>query len=194
MSASDLVKQWREKAAQKAAERAAQSPVMDVNFDGFVGKARRVELTTYAQAGKMPQFLATAMFAAAQGQNTEFNEETATPEQKSELLRFQSIIFCAMMVEPKFSREEDRVREGRPLEEDELDYSEFMLMAPEAVNAGVQWQVNGCPGMPISTETGVMSLEELTTFRDSGAWLTSPESFYHSEGEFWDTKPSARTI
>lgn len=195
MSASDLVKQWKEKAAQKAAERAASSAVVDVVFAGFSGKAKRVDLPSYARAGKMPQYLSTAMFAAVQGQATEVREEDISPEQKAQWLRFQAIIFCDMMVEPKFSTQSDREREGRELmSEDEIDYADFMMEAPEVLAEAVQWQLDGCPDIPIQTETGVMSLDELTTFRDSGGWIAAPELFYSGEGEYWDTKPTARVV
>lgn len=194
MSASELVKTWKAKAAQKAAERAALIPVIDVVFAGFPGKAKRAEMEAYVRAGKAPQYFTAAMFAAVQGKPTEMRDEDATPQQKAEWVRFQSIIFCDMMVEPKFSRQEDREREGRALAEDELDYATFMMDAPEVLQEAIQWQLDGCPTLPIQTETGVMSFDELATFRDGGGWLTSVESFYSAEGEYWDTKPTARVV
>ena len=205
MSASDLVKTWKEKAAQKAAERAANVISVPVTFGGFTGKAHRLHLHDWARAGKLPQYLASAMFAAVQGKSTEMHESDVTPEQQAEWLRCQSMLFCAMMDEPKFSTQEMRkerwlqssnYQDGYidQLQDDEIDYADFVLMAPEALQEAVQWQINGCPDIPIQTETGVMSLAELETFRNSGEWLATPESFYSESGVYWDTKPTARVI
>ncbi|PYS48274.1 MAG: hypothetical protein DMF68_13595 [Acidobacteria bacterium] len=192
MSASDLAKKWKEKAAQKRAEREAQTQVVPVYFEGFEGRAHRLHLIDWAQAGKLPQYLSTAMFAAAQGKSTEKKKSDLTPEELESYLRFQAIAFCSMMDEPRFSTEE--MRKGRLLADDELDYAEFFLSFPEVVKAALQWQLDGCPDIPVRTENGEMSVGALHSFRDSGGWLAPSQSGYYCEGVWYDTKPSPRAL
>lgn len=187
MSASDLVKEWKAKAAQKAAERAALSPPVPVCFDGFVGKAHKLNLLEWAQAGKLPEYLAAALFDAVNGKSTEAREEDLTPAELLEWLRFQCRCFCAMMDEPKFTTNEITA-------EDEINYAEFMGMSPDVIKEGVQWQLNGCPNMPIPTETGVMSLDELTSFRDGREGVATSGHGVGMPNVWWETKPTPRHI
>lgn len=178
-------------AARKAAQ-AEQAVSVSVTFEGFTGKAHRLNMASWARSGRLPQYLAAAMFAAVKGKATEARKSDLTPEELAEWLRFQRVAFCSMMDEPRFSVEEDRA--ARELEDDEIDYADFILMAPEVVRAAVQWQLDGCPTIPIQTEGGEMSLEDLTNFRDGGEWPATPESYYNGEGVFWQTVPSPRIM
>lgn len=193
MSASDLVRRWKEKAAQKAAERAALVQSVPITFDGFTGKAHRLFLLDWARAGRCPQFLTAAMLAAVKGKSVEARKDDLSPEEMAEYLRFQCVAFCSMMDEPRFSTDEDR--KGRELAEDEMDYADFVTMCPEVVRAAVEWQLNGCPDIPVLLEGGeTMTLDELESFRDGGEWLASPERFYDGQGVYWVTQPSARVM
>lgn len=194
MNNSERAQLWRDMAARKAAQRAAVVTPVPVTFEGFTGKAHRLDMASWARAGRLPQYLAAAMFAAVKGKGTEVTKGDLNPEEMAEWLRFQRVAFCSMMDEPRFSVEEDR--KGRELEEDELDYADFILMAPEVVRAAVQWQLDGCPDIPVTMEDGgEMSIEDLTNFRDGGGWIAGAESrYYDSEGIWWDTKPSLRVI
>lgn len=187
MSASDLVKHWKAKAAQKAAERAALSPPVPVCFDGFVGKAHRLNMLEWASAGKLPQYLAVAMFDAVNGKSTEARKEDLTPQELIEWMRFQCVAFCSMMDEPKFTTNEVTA-------EDEINYAEFMSMCPEVVKEGVQWQLDGCPDIPIPTETGVMSMSDLTSFRDGGEGAATSGHGVGGQNIWWQTTPSPRHI
>jgi hypothetical protein len=190
MNNSERAQLWKEMAARREAQREAQVTPVPVTFEGFTGKAHRLPLMAWGRGGRLPQYLAVAMFASVKGKVTEVRNTDLTPEEMAEWLRFQKVAFCSMMDEPRFSVEEDR--QGRALDEDEIDYAEFATMAPEVVRAAVQWQLDGCPNLPILTEGGEMSLEDLTSFREGGGWTASPESGFHREGVWWDTKPTVR--
>jgi len=192
MKEPDIAQRWRERAARRAAERAAQFVPVPVTFAGFAGRAHRIDLFGWARAGRLPQYLAVAMFAAVRGKTTEAHKDDLTEEEQAQWLRCQARIFCEMMDEPRFSTEEDRA--GRELAADELDYAEFMVMAPEAVKEGVQWQLDGCPDIPIQTEGGEMTLEELTGFRDGGLGAATAESYYNDTGVFWQTVATPRVM
>lgn len=190
MTASEqAAREWKERAALKAAQRAAQSPPVPVTFGGFNGKAHRLYLLDWARAGRLPQYLASAMFAAARGKATETRREELTEDETLEWMRFQCVAFCSMMDEPRFT-----TKPQEECAEDELNYGDFLAMCPEVINEAVQWQLNGCPDIPVQAEGGEMTLEELENFRDGGGWLTSPESFYTSKDIFWQTVPTPRIM
>jgi hypothetical protein len=189
---SDLAKQWKEKIAERAAERAAQVVSVPVCFSGFSGQAHRLDLMGYARAGKMPQFLSAAMFAALDGKTIEIKKSEVTHEQMMGAMRFQRIAFCEMFDAPRFSTED--MRAGRPLADDELDYTDFVQAFPEVVREAAQWQMGGCPNMPIPTESGEVSLEDLHNFRDGGQGIATPESGARG-GVFWfQTTPVAKNL
>lgn len=194
MNNSERAQLWKDMAARKAAQTAAQVVPVPVTFEGFTGKAHRLPLSAWARAGRLPQYLAAAFFAAVKGKSTEVRNEDLTPADQAEWLRFQRVAFCSMMDEPRFSVDEDRV--GRQLEEDELDYTDFVLMAPEVVKLAVQWQLDGCPDIPVTMEDGgEVSIEDLTNFPDGRGWAAAAESrYYDAEGVWWDTKPSVRVV
>jgi hypothetical protein len=189
---SDVAKKWKERLARKAAERAALVQIVPVSFAGFDGRAHRLDLFEFARAGRMPEYLAKAFFAAVNGQEAKAREGDLTPEELNAWLRFQRVAFCSMMDEPRFSIEDER--KGRELYDDELDYSEFVVSFPEVVKEGVQWQLDGCPDIPVRTESGEVSIEDLRNFRDGGEWLTTPESYYRDEGVFWQPVASPRIM
>lgn len=184
---SDTAKAWKERMARKAAERAAQIQSVPVNFAGFAGRAHRLSLISWAKAGKLPQYLTTAMFAAAKGRASETRKSDLAPEEYKEYLRFQCAAFCEMMDEPRFVEKPEA-----ECAEDEIAYAEFVLEFPEVVNEAVQWQLSGCPEITIQTDGGEVSIEDLYSFRDSGAGSVSGESRFRVQGVWWDTEPTPR--
>lgn len=187
---SDIAKLWRERAARKAAERDAQIVPVPVTFAGFTGRAHRLPLAAWARAGRLPEYLAAAMFAAVRGRSVERRKSEMSPEELGQWNRFQCVAFCSMMDEPRFADKPES-----ECAEDELSYQEFILMCPEAVQEGIQWQLDGCPDIPVLLEGGdTMTLGELTSFRDGGAGPSPSESLFNRGGVWWDTRPTPRAL
>jgi hypothetical protein len=185
--ARNLTEEWKARLEQKRKERAAQVVSVPVVFAGFEGRAHRLNLIEWAMGGRLPQYLSTAFFEAVQGKMVERRRDSLTPEEQTAWLGFQCEAFCSMMDEPRFSVDAS-AGDGA------IFYPQFAVEFPEVVNEAVQWQLNGCPNIPVQTESGETDVDSLKKFRRRRKRPTSSQSGFNRAGMWWDTKPTARVI
>lgn len=162
----DYAAQWM----RRAAEKSAAAPTGKITLDGFEFIGRRVGIGTYFKAGLLPQCLLTAFLNPTDEQVANALPDNMPPQDVKDLNDFARQIMCEAIVEPQI------VTHDGELEPGQVRYSELVNLAPDLPDHVVEWVMGGCPGVPIVTAEGEVSVEALENFPDEAEQRESAPS------------------
>jgi hypothetical protein len=148
---------WQRESARREQEIKPED-LIEREFAGLPCVARRLDLSAWIIAGRIPDFLAVTFMEAEEGKRS-FDETNLTPKELAASLKFQRDVVCFGFVNPKVVPPEKEPVGG------EFAYTDFAINFRDACKEMIEWQMAGCPDVPVQTEGGEVSVNDLKNFR-----------------------------
>lgn len=156
---TDYAKQWNDLLA--ATQEPEEEPTGEIELLGFKFIGRRIPLALWIRSGRLPEALVRQLLEAKEGAPAvPIDAERLSPGQFSRMVNFQKDAVCESVVEPRIVDHLDALQPG------ELRYQTLCEKRPDLVDAIVQWVYQNCPGVPVRTKEGDVSVSALSNFPD----------------------------
>lgn len=156
-----LAGQWKERLAACAvlkAEEQAAEPTAEIELKGFKFIGRRLSLREWIRAGRLPAGILRQILVNRPNE-AEADTTSLSADEMVASIAFQRDAIVYAVVEPRI------ITHSGSIAEDEIRYAEMCQVSPELVDAILQWIFAGCPGVPVPTKEGGVSVETLTRFQ-----------------------------